>query len=356
MSSPGNALVLYRPPVPPAPLYQPTAEDVQARVEARVSWAFKVDTRRRQAHRSIHQLTMSGIGRCLRWAAYTMAGTPASEPYVMEEAREAALGTWIHLFLLPLMQQLTPGALIELPVTLKTAGLQLRGTLDWLWIDEFGNCEIGDLKTVREWKLNTVDRFGVFEEHEFQVWGYALAAAQLGYNVRWVWWLYLDRATGQVRVKVEAFTNEKAFAVVQRLAEIKKFAGTNPDLARREGRGPGLSPMCDGCPWLTRCWGPTARRGVKGAQSHLALTEEGIVEALGLLFYANGKKGVAEKEIEFAKLVLAEVPDGTYGGYKLKRRSTGSMLNQARARAHLEARGIPVPMTEKSKALMVASS
>ncbi len=358
----GSELVLYRPPADlPTPRYARTAADVAARVEGRVGIAFRFDTESRQAHRSIHELTVSGIGRCLRWAAHTVAGTPRSEPIVPEEAREAAIGTWIHLVLLPLMRSLTPGALIELPVVLKAAGMEIRGTLDWMWINEDGEIEVGDLKTVREWKLNSIDRFGVFTEHEFQVWAYALAAAQLAkklglpHKVRWVWWLYLDRSTGQIRVRAEEFTNERAYAVIQRVAEIKRAAG-NPGAARREGRGPGLSPMCDGCPWLTECWGPTARRGVKGAQSYLAISEEGIIRALETLFIASGTKSAAEKEIEFAKLVLADVPNGTYRGYTLKRRSTGSMLHQARARARLEALGEPVPMTEKGKALMVSSS
>lgn len=366
-SPPGNALVLYRPPAAPArpgSLYQRTAADVAARVEYRVSMAYRIDTRRRQqeGQRSPHRLSMSGIGRCLKWAAYTLAGTPVSEEPFDEEARQAAIGTWIHLHLLPLLAELTPGARIEMPVVLKAAGLQIKGTLDWLFIDEDGYAEVGDLKTVREWKLNRIDRNGVFEEHEYQVWGYALAAAQLfkrlglPTKVRWVWWLYLDRSTGKIRVKVEEFTNERAFAVLQRLTLIRRHAESNPDLAPREGHGPGLDPECDGCPWLRRCLGKTARRGEKGAQSHISLTIEGIAEALGLLFRANGVKGAAEKDIEFAKLVLTDVPDGEYRGLTLRRRRTGSALHQVTARALLEANGIKVPTFEKAKAMHVSSS
>lgn len=358
-SQPGNALVLYRPAAtPPAPLYQRTAGDVAERVYGRLSMAFRVDTKRRQeqGNRSAHRLSMSGIGRCQKWAAYTLAGTPVSEEPFEEEGREAAIGTWIHLCLLPLMRELTPGSLIELPVILKAAGLEIKGTLDWLWVAEDGFAEVGDLKTVREWKLNRIDRNGVFEDHEYQVWAYALAAAQLGYKVRWVWWLYLDRSTGQVRVKVEEFTNERAFAVLQRVTLIKHRAETDPDAAKREGRGPGLDPMCDGCPWLRRCWGPTAKRGVKGAQSHLSLSIEGIVEALGLLHRSNGIKSQAEKDAEFARLVLAEVAAGPYRQYVLKLRPMGKALDQRRSRAKLEALGQTVPMIDRGTAISVSTS
>lgn len=355
-SSPGSALELYRPAPAQPPLYQRSAADVAALVEARVAMAFRVDNGRRQQHRSIHRLTISGLGRCLRAAAYAMAGTPRSEPEVPEEARQAALGTWIHEHLLPLMRQLTPRSVIEMPVVLKAGGVRLTGTLDWLWIDGDGFCEIGDLKTVREWKLNAVDRDGVPGDHEFQVWAYALAASQLGLKVRWVWWLYLDRATGQIRVKVQDFTNEKAFQVVQRVAAIAGHAAGDPDRAPREERGPGLSPVCDGCPWLTRCWGGGARRGRAGAQKILSMTSEGIIEALELLFRSNGIKSNAERDAEFAKLVLAEVPPGLYGPYTLRHRATGHTINQQMVRADYESRREPLPVIRKSPAMIVSSS
>lgn len=352
---PGKELVLYRPPAAPASLYRRSAADVEARVEARMSMAFRLDTGRRQAGRSIHRLTLSSVGRCLRQGAYRLAETPRSEPEVPEESRQAAIGTWIHLHLLPLMAELTPGALVEMPVWLNAAGFKVGGTLDWLWVDEDGFCEVGDVKTIREWKIGKIDQDGVFAEHQFQVWSYALAAVQLGYKVRWVWFLYLDRSTGQVRVMVQEFTNEKAFAVLARVAEIRRWSAT-PDAAPREERGPGVSPVCDGCPWLRRCWGADALRGRKGPQRILALTIEGIAEALGLLFRSNKIKNEAEKDADFAKLVLEGVPAGTYGPYSLKRRSTGEAMNQAAVRQHYESSGIKVPTVQKSKAMIVSSS
>lgn len=353
VSTLGKELVLYRPQHLPAPLYERTAADVAARVEGLVSMAFRVDTAERQAGRSIHRVTISGIKRCLKQTAFAVSGTPRTEPVVPEEAREAAIGTWIHLYLLPLMRRLTPGAQIEKPVVLHADGFEVPGKLDWLWVGADGWCEVGDLKTVKEWKLNKVDYDGVFEEHEYQVWGYALGCAQLGYKVRWVWFLYLDRSSGQIRVKCEEFTNEKAFAVLQRIALIRSWSA-RPDSAPREGRGPGLSPVCDYCPWLTRCWGPDARRGRRGAQSILAISIEGIAEALGLLYRSNKIKNQAERDADFAKLVLNGLPSGTYGSHTLRYRSTGRAMNQAAVRQDYASRGIEVPTTEKSKAVIVS--
>lgn len=354
-------LVLYRPDGP-RPQRVIDAAFVEARVEARMSNAFRLDTRRRQQHRRPDRITLSMVGSCLRKLAYALSGTPCSEPLQHEEGRQAAIGTWIHLHLLPLMQELTPGAMIELAVVLRAAGLELHGSLDWLWVDpETGEAEVGDVKSVREWKINVIDRIGVIEEHEYQVWSYALATAQLferlnlPYKVRWVWWLYIDRSTGQVRVKATEFTNEQAYAVLTRVALIKKSAAA-PDKAKQEARGPGISPVCDGCRWLRTCWDEDARPGERGPQRILALTPEGILEALGLLHTANGVKNAAEKDIEFAKLVLAGTPDGDYGPYKLKRRPTGKMLDQKYVRQDYATRGQEPPMVDKAKALIVTST
>lgn len=333
-----------------------TIDDIRARVEARVGAAFRTQTARRQAGRDVHTLTISGVGTCLRRAAFTMGRVPVSEQRRQEEARQAMLGTIIHEFLLPSMAELVPGALIEHEVVLKAAGLEVTGRLDWLWVDPVtGDAEVGDLKTVREWALNGVFRNGVFDEHHLQVWSYAKAAWQAGYRVRWVWWLYMDRSTGLIKVMVEEFNVERAYAVLQRITRIKMFAVGNPDAAPREARGPGFSPVCDHCPWLRRCWGETARPGVTGVQKILAGTEQGINEALRLLFKASGVSAAAKDDAAFAKAVLADVPDGVYGGLRLKRRPSGKSMRQAEARQLLLDAGLKVPEVEKEKAMLVSA-
>jgi hypothetical protein len=333
-----------------------TIDDIRDRVEARVGATFRTQTARRQEHRDVHTLTASGVGTCLRRAVFTMGRVPVSEPSRQDEARQAMLGTIIHEFLLPSMAELVPGSFVELPVVLKAAGLEITGTLDWLWVDPVtGDAEVGDLKTVREWALNGVVRNGVFDEHHLQVWTYALAASQAGYRVRWVWWLYMDRSTGLIKVIVEEFTVKRAYTVVQRVALIKKFATSNPDAAPREARGPGFSPVCDHCPWLRRCWGETAQPGVRGVQKILAGTEQGIHEALLLLFNASGASAAAKADADFAKVVLADVPDGVYRGLRLKRRPSGKGLRQAEARQLLLDAGLQVPEVEKEKAMLVSA-
>lgn len=325
-----------------------SAVDVAVLTRDLVSTAFARANALGQADRNPTTLSMSGLGGCTRCAAYSIAGTPPSDVAPAEEARMAVLGTWIHLHLLPLMaEMLGPGAVYEQAVQLKAAGLVIPGTLD-LAVDDV----VWDLKSVREWRLNGVRRRGTFGEHRVQVMGYALARFQAGYPVRWVCWLYMDRSTGDIHVEVERFNNRAALAVIERVGQIR-FHADDPDNAPREARGPGLSLACDHCPWLRRCWGPDAVPGEKGAQKSMAATVEGIAEALAIYAAGADLTSRGEKDKDFAKLVLAAVPDGPYGPWLLKRGKAGEMPDQAAMIEALTALGVPIPMKPRAGAIGV---
>lgn len=329
---------------------------VKARVERWAATAYEDLNEAAQAGRDVHTLTMSGVGGCGRRAGYTLARTPVSEEPARGQHRAAVLGTGIHHIYLPALAAAAGGALVEVPMLLRVPGLDLTGTADWIRVDpDTGDAEVGDLKTVREWKLHGIIRAGqATYQHRLQVWSYALAAAQAGYRVRWVWWLYLDRSTGQTEVVVEAFTNALGYAVVQRLTHLQQLA-RNPDAAERDYRGPGLSAACDGCPWLRRCWGDNARPGVTGPQKILAHSEASIITALDGLFHAAGASSTAEADRDFWKLVLTDVPDGAYGQFTLRRRRSGKALDQTRTRELLETAGLTPPMKEREAAMLVGT-
>ncbi len=325
-----------------------TADGVATATRQLVAAAFEADNTARQADRDPTQLSMSGLGGCTRAAAYSIAGTPPTDVAPPEDARQAMLGTWIHEHLLPGMAaQAGPDAVVEQPAQLRAAGLVIPGTLD-LAMPEI----VWDLKSVREWRLSGVRRHGTYADHRVQVMGYALARYQAGYPVRWVAWLYLDRATGDTHIEVEPFTNAAALAVVDRVSEIAYHAQA-PDDAPREGHGPGLSFACDRCPWLRRCWGPDATPGEPGAQKSQAATIEGIVETLELYAAAAAVTGPAEKDKDFAKLVLSAVPDGRYGRWILRRGEPGETTDMAEVERLLTEHGIPVPKRPKAGAISV---
>lgn len=325
-----------------------TADDVAGYTRALVYRAFEADNTARQADRDPTQLSMSGLGGCTRAAAYSIAGTAPTDVAPPEDARQAMLGTWIHEHLLPGMASAAgPDAVVEEPVKLKAAGLIIPGTLD-LALPEV----VKDLKSVKEWRLHGVRRRGTYSEHRVQVMGYALARYQAGYPVKWVVWLYIDRATGEIHVEVEPFTNAAALAVIERVEQIR-YNAEDPDRAPREGRGPGLSFACDRCPWLRRCWGDDAVPGETGAQRSMAATIEGIAEALELYARAAEVSGPAEKDKEFAKLVVSGVRDGKYGRWELKRGKPGEQLDQSQVAADYAAMGREVPKKKTAGRIMV---
>lgn len=316
-----------------------TAQDVADYTRDLVYRAFLAENLASQADRDPTALSMSGLGGCTRACAYSVARTPPTDVAPREDARQAMLGVWIDRHLLPRMAEIAgPEATIQQPVRLTVGNLVISGTLD-LALPEV----VWDLKTVKEWRLHGVRRRGTYSEHRVQVMGYALARYQAGHPVKWVCFLYMDRSTGDIHVEVERFTNAAALAVIERVEQIKFHAADGPDRAPREARGPGLSFACDRCPWLRRCWGDDAKPGKKGPQRTIAATREGIEYALALYAAGTVAGGQADKDQEFAKLILDGVPPGTYGGWQLKRGKAGSTVDHERIKADYAARGQEVP-------------
>lgn len=318
------------------------ADDLTKLITDAVATAFQDENTRRQEDRDPTKLTMSGLGGCTRRNAYALARTEPSDVHPPEQARQALLGAGIHDWHLPalarVLQRLGETCEVEKRVALHAAGITIAGQLDLA----FGDVLL-DLKTVREHKLHGVRRRGApYGEHRVQVNGYALAEYQTGRPVRWVVYLYMDRTTGEVHPIVERFDNAAALAVIDRVETLQAFTG-RPDDAPREARGPGVSLACDRCPWLRRCWGPDAKPGETGPQTQLALTPAGLIEILRLAFDASGVTTAAKNDHDFAKLVLADTKDGTYGPYKLTRGRAGDKEDPAEMRRILTDLGIEIP-------------
>lgn len=323
-----------------------TAAEVSTAVRAAVGEAFT--TANAEHQRDPHRLSMSKLGGCTRQAAYMVAGTEVSDVPLAEEGRAANLGTWQHAGLLPLLAKHLPDARYETPVVLSAAGLTIGGQVDLDWADV-----VMDLKTVGERRLHGVRRSGAFADHRAQVMGYVLARVQMGIPTRWAVWTYLDRASGDVEVVVEPFTNAAMLAVIDRVEEIVRWAET-PDQAPRDNRGPGLSFACDRCPWLRRCWGEDATPGQTGAQRLLARDEPGKAAMAALYDDASARVSAGKLDQEFAKLVLDGTRPGIYGPWAVRRgKSGGTHLDEAQVRADYAARGEEPPTRQSSARLLI---
>lgn len=328
-----------------------TAVEVAARLRDAVAGAFAAFTADAQSQREdLYALTMSGLGGCTRQAAYRLARTPPSEELRFGEMREANIGTMIHLGLLPHLAAQLGGA-EEVPVVFSTHELVIKGRTD-LYVEPLRT--VADLKTVGLSKFGTVGNT-VNRAHRLQVGGYASAIVQSGQPVDWIAWIYLDRSGGGDKIIVERFDETLIATVDARLDELTTFA-QSPDAAPRDERGPGLSVVCDGCPWLRECWGADAEPGVVGAQRILVHDDEGVEEALRLYDDARARAREADEDKEFARAMFSASQPGSYGEWELRWSNPGETDDKDAAVKLLQEAGIPVPQRMTSRRLMVKRS
>lgn len=326
-----------------------TAEQLRHLLGDAVDGAFRAYTTMVQSEREdLYALTMSGLGGCTRQAAYRLARTPPSEELVFTEMREANIGTMIHLGLLPQLAALLGGK-EEIAVEMTMRGLLIKGRSD-LYIEPLRT--VSDLKTVGTYKFvalsDTVNR-----AHRLQVAGYALGVAQSGREVQFISWIYLDRSTGQHRIVVEEFGDDLVDALEERCAELEAFA-EQPDAAPRDERGPGLSVICDSCPWLRACWGDDAERGVVGAQRILIQDHAGVERALSLYDEARAREKNAADDKEFARAMFSSFDPGAYGEWEFAfSAGGGTTVDKDAAVAMLADAGIDVPRKPTGRRLIV---
>jgi len=343
---------------PPAPL---TAAQVSARIEAAVSQTFR-DCALENPHDPA-TLSMSGLGACARRGAYQIARYAPTNPGAPEK-RAADLGTAIHAWLLPRLATTLGGrwTSIERDVVLTTAHGRIPGTfdLDTLALAQSEDADAGstlvDVKSVNRGRFDRVMATGeIFPEHFTQNLGYAVAKTQQGRPVQWAAWLYLCRDTGRTRTLTLEVTDELTALLHARVALLYSYA-LHPEFAPREERGPGLSVVCDGCVFLTRCYGPTAVPGQSGAQSSLAASDPDVVDGARRFTEAREARLQWERIEKFWALVLADsagiYTDGEHSAAIGYHRGA-SRPDQAAMRQLLEQHGIPVPYTRNRPTMTV---
>ncbi len=325
-----------------------------------VGHAFRAANRAgQQARPHLYDLTMSALGGCPRQAAYRLSHTEPSDPLlaVDGEARPALIGTWIHAGLLPSLGEVLVEADIEMPLTLESQVTLPDGTPHTLTIHGTTDCYtramgggVVDLKTVHAYKLGDVDHDGVYAAHRTQVHGYAAALRGWGLPVAWVAWAYLDRSTGESLIAVEPFGAEEEQALHRHLQSLISLTRA-VDAAPRGHRGPGLSVVCDGCPWLRRCWGPEAEPG--DTRAIAVHRREDIALAAQKYRELTSQISKLEKEKEAYGAMMGRPAPGTYGPMHISYQPDGEQLDKPAARAALELHGIAVPVKPRRGNRMV---
>jgi hypothetical protein len=211
-----------------------TAEDVAGLIRGRVREAFQLAEDKHA--RDPYAMSASRVGGCTREAAYRLAGTPPTDPGNQGLRRQAWLGTWFHRGFMPMLRLRLGRARTEVPITLRTGGIELPGRFD-LWARRRSSGDIViDGKTVAPYGLEWVRRDGMRDKDRLQLRTYAAGLVQAGATVRWIVAVYFDRASGDDEVIVEPFGPREYAETMERITQLIDMA-RDPDTAPRDERG-----------------------------------------------------------------------------------------------------------------------
>lgn len=244
-------------------------------------------------------VTMSMIGGCRRQAAYALElGWPDLPG---SSGGAAYVGTAVHDKLLPdLAARL--GGQYEQDVELTIGGLTIAGHADLvLW-----EGEVLDLKTASAFYYPVVRR-RVPWRNRLQTEGYGLATDSIGCTL-----LYVDRSDPDNRFATTWDVGRYTADLTRWVEEVQR----RPELVPRDERGPGLSIICDSCPFAGECWGPALLEN-QNPQS-VVVDELGIELALAQYDEAREIEKDARAEKEFWRAALEGFTPAEYGPWLLK--------------------------------------
>ncbi|WP_327356305.1 PD-(D/E)XK nuclease family protein [Streptomyces sp. NBC_01304] len=268
---------------------------------------------------------------CSRRAGYILAGAERTNA---GDKRAAILGTYIHQGLLEDARR-EYGWLIERTV----ADATLRGHIDVVQLDTATAARlprrhrpvepaevvtVEDVKTKSSRVWDRVVRYGPTAAEMRQVLLYADLLRTVGFadvpgqrylhrlgpvDVQRVRFRFVCRDTGEEHIQEFAFDEWLAAQArwwVDRVTEAE-----SPEELRRDHDGPGLSVICDNCPFVQACW-PGVAPG-QPAQTTLIHDDEDRARALADYVRAHERLRDAKQAKEMARAMLDNSPEGNYG-------------------------------------------
>lgn len=278
----------------------------------------------------------SEIGVCRRRAGYSHHGTPYSD--LDNVSGVAAInGTWIHKGALDTMRRQW-GTLIETRVENDT----LRGHVDGIdlpneWrtraglepIDDAPEAvEVDDLKTKRDGRLVAYvrnvgpKRSELFQAHLYggmlrrgevsTIKRFEYLAALGPLPVELIRLRYWSRA-GEQDDAAQEYAYEQPFdpdIEAEALEWVAQVAGSSkPEDLPRDQDGPGLSIVCDNCPFVTQCWG---QAGDRAPQSILIVDDADLAQRLAEYDEYRAIERDAKAKKDLARQVLDATDPAIY--------------------------------------------
>ncbi|MGW6021290.1 PD-(D/E)XK nuclease family protein [Streptomyces sp. NPDC055099] len=268
---------------------------------------------------------------CSRRAGYILAGTERTNAGAK---RAAILGTYIHQGLLEDARR-EYGWLIERTVADGT----LRGHIDVVQLDAAtaarlpkrhrpaepaAHLTVEDVKTKSSRVWDRVVRFGPTAAEMRQVLLYADLLRTVGFadapgqrylhrlgpiDVQRIRFRFVCRDTGEEHI--EEFVFDEWLAAEARWWVDRVVEADCPEELRRDHDGPGLSVICDNCPFVSACW-PGVAPG-QPAQTILVHDDEDRAKALADYVRAHERHREAKRVKEMARAMLDNSPEGNYG-------------------------------------------
>ncbi|MFI1830693.1 hypothetical protein ACH41E_30285 [Streptomyces sp. NPDC020412] len=273
---------------------------------------------------------------CARRAGYLLHGRAPTDT---GEKRKAILGTWLHEGLLTAARQ-EYGWIIERRVEDEL----LRGHIDAVQLDSTtaarlpkrlrpslpaDEITVEDVKTksLRVW--DNVVRHGATEAELRQAYLYANLLSTRGFAdikgqrqlarlgplpVGKIRFRFLNRDSGDDHTQEIPYGAERGRGARWWVQQVRSAA--TPEELPRTLDGPGLSPICDHCPFKTACWGPVA----SGRRPQSILIRDDADRAAALAEYVEVSDEIKplKGKLKLLRAKLDGTPAGAYGENVLK--------------------------------------
>ncbi|MFI1563837.1 PD-(D/E)XK nuclease family protein [Streptomyces sp. NPDC020490] len=278
----------------------------------------------------------SSIGLCRRRAAYEVHGTWPTD--LADNMHAAILGTWLHEGILRILRE-QYGAWTELELTdgvilghadAYWAPGHLRQAADQRTTQGLPPGDLGvveDVKTKSTRALDVVVRQGPSQAEWFQVHLYAHLLRTGGLKdhpglptgeplpVDVVRLRYVGREYGQVVVHQRPYDEDVTKQALAWAEDV--LTSPEPEAMPRDLDGPGLSIICDNCPFRTACWKLDQLSDDRAPQTILAEDTTAVTEALRAYADAAEVESAAKRRKAKARKILDAADAGTYGAFKL---------------------------------------
>lgn len=308
---------------------------------------------------------------CARRAGYLLHGRTPTDG---GEKRKAILGTWLHAGILDAARE-EYGWLIERRVEDTT----VRGHIDAVQLDAATAARlpkrlrptlparettVEDVKTKSTYQWDSVLRYGASEAELRQVYLYADLLASEGFAsvrgqrqlaylgpvpVARIRFRFINRDNGDDHIQEIAYEAERARRARWWVQEVR--SASTPEELPRTFQGPGISAICDHCPFRTACWGELVAG--RWPQSQLIHDDEDRAKALAEYVEAGEQMKPLKEQQKLARAKLDGSEPGRYGDNVLKwSGGNPTKADDAEAMVALYRRaGLEVPMTPDTAAM-----